>query len=66
MDPPEVHELWVKNLCNKPTLCFGKVENLTIRKYDCLSFPSLGACLWKEGFFFLISLKNFGSVIPPV
>lgn len=58
MDPPEVHELWVKNLCNKPTLCFGKVENLTIRKYDCLSFPSLGACIWKEGFFFFNLTKK--------
>lgn len=30
MDPPEVHELWVKNLHNKPTLGFGKVENLSL------------------------------------
>lgn len=32
MGPLEVHEPWVKNLCNKPTLCFGKIENLPLER----------------------------------
>lgn len=30
MNPRGFHELWVKNLCNKPTLCIGKIENLPL------------------------------------